>query len=1132
MALKKSKSAPPASVQDFPIVGIGASAGGLDAFRRFLKAVPVNSGMAYVLVQHLDPLHESILPELLAKVTKIPVNEITDEIHLAPNHIYVIPENKVLTSVDGILRLSPREKKSSSQPIDVFFTSLAEAHLGLAVGIVLSGNGSDGTLGLKSIKEHAGITFAQDEESASNKEMPWNAVNADAVDFVLPPEKMPAKLLELMQVYYGEQGTKKETADDEGTYKQIITLLRQSSGVDFTNYKQTTIRRRIMRRMAMSKSEKLTDYLKLLRKEKTEQALLFQDMLIPVTAFFRDPLIFKIITEKVFPTLIKNKLAVDPIRIWVAGCSTGEEAYTLAIMLHEFLGKKIAGRQIQIFASDISDAAIAKARAGLYSKVELRNMSPSLLKKYFKKENENYQVSRQIRDVCVFAIHDFLKDPPFAKMDLISCRNVLIYMDTFLQKKALSTFHYALKETGFLFLGKSETTGGVSELFAPFGNYKIYSKKSVLHRFVPTVRANKEDAGKAPAALQNRAKVPKVEVPQNDFRKTAETILLSEFTPAGVVINDQMDIVHIHGTVAPFLEPPSGKPTFNLLKMAHEGLAFELRNAFHKSKSSQAIVTKKNISIKVNDKQRLVTIKFIPLTNTIDPHFLIIFRKSLAPKEKNRWDISAEQTNSESLQRIALEKELVQTREDMRAITEEQEAANEELQSANEELLSSSEELQSLNEELETSKEETQSSNEELISVNQELLEKQEQIKVMLLYAESITDTVREPLVVLDKAFYIKSVNPAFAKKFSITEEDAEGKLIFQIKDKLFDNSQMRSLLEKVLPQQMEMNDYEITINLPLGESTMLLNARQVINEKNKEQLILLAIEDITERKIREKKKKEFSEELEQKVKERTLQLEQSHVQLDQFAHTTSHEFQEPLRKIITFSKILQDNKKDIDPKTVKEYLNKIEGASLRMTKLIHDMLNFAGVTNYEMLFVKTDLNEVLKGILFDFELLIAEKKAKITIDKLPEIEAVPFQMNQLFYDLIHNALKFSKTDVAPVIKISSRKLTKAQLKLHPDLNQSLTYYEIIFKDNGIGFDQKYGQQIFTMFQRLSRSGHYAGTGIGLAICKKIVQTYAGQIFAEGIENKGAIFHVLLPVQQAKNITGEKGLGFKQGYRN
>ncbi len=1131
MALKKSKSAPPASVQDFPIVGIAASAGGLDAFKRFLKAVPVNSGMAYVFIQHLDPSHESILPDLLAKVTKIPVNEITDDIHLAPNHIYVIPENKVLTSVDGMLKLSPREKISPYLPIDIFFTSLAEAHLGLAVGIVLSGNGSDGTLGLKSIREHAGITFAQDEKSAAHKEMPRNAVNGDVVDFVLSPEKIPGKLMELMHVYYGEGGGKRESADDEGVYKHIISLLRQTSGVDFNNYKQTTVRRRIMRRMAMSKKEKLSDYLKFLQKEKEEQALLFQDMLIPVTAFFRDPLIFKVITEKVFPALIKNKPVEDAIRVWVAGCSTGEEAYSLAIALHEFLGKKIVGRQIQVFASDISDAAIAKARAGIYTKTELRNIPAGLLKKHFKKENENYQVSRQIRDVCVFAIHDFLKDPPFAKMDLISCRNVLIYMDTFLQKKALSTFHYALKETGFLFLGKSETTGGVSELFAPFGSYKIYSKKSVLRRFVPTITGSPGSV-KSLSSLQSRAKSSKVEAPQNDFKKIAETILLSEFTPAGVVINDQMDIVHIHGTVAPFLEPPSGKPTFNLLKMAHEGLAFELRNAFHKSKSGQCIVTKKNISIKVNDKQRLVTIKIIPLPNTIDPHFLIIFRKSLLPKEKNKNDLSAERNNGELLQRVALEKELSQTREDMRAITEEQEAANEELQSANEELLSSSEELQSLNEELETSKEETQSSNEELITVNQELLEKQEQINTMLLYAESITNTVREPLVVIDKAFYIKSINPAFEKKFNITKEDSAGKLIFEIKNKLFDNSQMRSLLEKVLPQQMELNDYEITIRLPLGESTMLLNARQMINEKNKEQLILLAIEDITERKIREKKKKELSEELEQKVKERTLQLEQSHVQLDQFAHTTSHEFQEPLRKIITFSKILQDTKRNIDPKTVKDYLNKIEGASLRMTKLIHDMLNFAGVTNYEMLFVKTDLNEVLKGILFDFELLISEKKAKITIDKLPEIKAVPFQMNQLFYDLIHNALKFSKADVPPVIKISSRKLTKARLKLHSDLNQSLTYYEIIFKDNGIGFDQKYGQQIFTMFQRLSRSGHYAGTGIGLAICKKIVQTYTGEIFAEGIENKGAIFHVLLPVQQAKKTTVENGIGFKQGYRN
>ncbi|MEO8761215.1 MAG: ATP-binding protein, partial [Bacteroidia bacterium] len=669
------------------------------------------------------------------------------------------------------------------------------------------------------------------------------------------------------------------------------------------------------------------------------------------------------------------------------------------------------------------------------------------------------------------------------------------------------------------FLGKSETTGAESELFTPFAKTaKIYSRKSASNRYIPSTKIVANDV------LKVKVKKALPEIQQTDFRKITESMLLSDFTPASVVINEQMDIVHIHGVITPFLEPSQGKPSFNLLKMAREGLAFELRNTLHKAKSTQTTVTKKGIPAKINGRNYLVTITIIPLPNSTDPHFLILFRKTLVVKNtnKNGDSLSEKASNNEILQRIGLEKELAQTREDMRAITEEQEAANEELQSANEELLSSSEELQSLNEELETSKEETQSSNEELMIVNQELLDKQEQINSSRLYAEAVITTVREPLVVLDNTLRIKTANNSFYSKFNITEEESEGELIYEIHNGLFDNTLLRSLLEKILPKRTQLNDYEIIIDLPThGECTMLLNARQIVNEKNKEQLILIAIEDINERRILEKRKKEFAEELESKVKERTLQLEQINLQLDQFTHTTSHEFQEPLRKIATFSKILQDNKNKLKPELIQEYLNKIEAASIRMTALTQDMLNFAGVASHERLFIKTDLNEILKNILFDFELLIEEKKAKIICGKLPEIEAVPFQMNQLFYDIIHNALKFSKGDVPPIIEISSHKLSKEEIKDNPKLNQKLNYYEIVFKDNGIGFDQKYARQIFTMFQRLSSGGIYPGTGIGLALCKKIVQTYSGKIFAQGKENKGASFHVILPIEQPVSEASE-----------
>jgi two-component system, chemotaxis family, CheB/CheR fusion protein len=1121
--MKPDKSMPPTTPptveQDFPIVGLGASAGGLDAFKKFLRAIPEDSGMAYVLVQHLDPSHQSLLPEILSKTTNIPVNEITDDIHLAPNNIYVIPENKILTSSDGVLKLTSREKVKRHYPIDVFFTSLAEVHQSLAVGVVLSGTASDGTMGLKAIKAHGGITFAQDQKSAAYGSMPLNAVNGDAVDFVLPPEKIPEKLLQILHTYKGKNGTESQLPkNNELIFQQIVLILSKHSGVDFNYYKQTTIRRRIARRMAIVKKEHLSDYLKFIRQDKTEMDALFNDVLLPVTSFFRDPVIFEHISKTIFPLLVKNNPS-NPLRIWVAGCSTGEEAYTFAIALQEFFEHEESGRQLQIFATDISKSAIAKARTGTYNSPELKNISDDLLNKYFTKLNGNYQVNRQIREMCIFTVHNFLKDPAFVKLDLVSCRNVLIYMDPVLQKKAINTFHYALKDSGILLLGKSETTGPASEYFlTTLKDDKIYTRKTVPSQFVHVPSERKETV-----QAETFNKASRLIVQQSDFRKSAEAILLSKYTPASVIINELMDIVHIQGSIAPFLEPPQGKPTYNLLQMAREGLAFELRNAFHKSKSSNERVEKEGILIESDGKSLNVTIEVLPLTNTSEPYFLVLFYKTLVDKKpvKFRGGLSKEKLiNDEARKRIEhLEKELSQTREDVHAITEDQEAANEELQSMNEELLSSNEEMQSLNEELETSKEELQSTNEELTIVNQELLDKQEQIIASRQYAEAIIATVKEPLAVLDHTLSIKTLNLSFCKEFKITEQEAIGELIYHIKDNLFDNAPLQAMLEKVIPQKKEVNNYEIKINYPENsESTMMVNARPVINKKNTEQLILLTVVDITEGKTAQQHMISLSAGLEAKVKERTAALELTNLQLEQFAHTASHELQEPLRKITTFAKILKKYHKSGKAEDIEEYLDKMEDSATRMTQLIQHLLDFASVTQPQILYGKIDLNEIYKIIINDFELLISEKKAIITKDKLPEVEAILFQMYQVFYDLISNSLKFSKMDVPPRIHISAQKVTKKKLKNFPDLNQKLHYYEIIFKDNCIGFDQKYAQQIFAMFQRLDITGSYPGTGIGLALCKKIVQNYQGEIFAVGKRNEGAEFHILLPVVQTEQV--------------
>ena len=864
----------------FPVVGIGASAGGLDAFKKLLKAIPEDSGMAYVLVQHLDPSHESLLQELLQKVTNIPVMEITDDIKVEPNHIYIIPSNKMMVATDGVLQLSPRPRKNKNErnlPIDHFFYSLAEVHQSHAIGVVLSGTASDGTMGLKAIKDHGGITFAQDEESAAYEGMPHSAVQAGVVDFILPPEKIPQKLLEVTKIIIGNgHDIQNLPMQDEDIFKQILSLLRIRKGTDFTYYKQTTIRRRILRRMAINKSEEPAAYLKFLRENKTEQDVLYQDLLIPVTGFFRDPKTFDNLCETVFPLIVKNKIPGESIRLWVAGCSTGEEAYSIAICLKEFLGEDNPGsaaEKVQIFATDISEPAILKARAGIYTNNDIEGLTPQRLQEFFTKTNGSYHANKSIRDICVFAVHNFLKDPPFGKMDLISCRNVLIYMEPYLQKKGLTTFHYSLNPKGFLLLGKSETTNGVPELFITSQlkegkTDKLFTRKDVPGKFihVASLRTEQNFSQNNTSAITDNIRT--------DFQKIADDIMLRKYTPAGVVVNEAMDIVHFRGNTGNYLQQSPGKPSHNLLKMAKEGLAFELRNILHKAKKQQVPVIKENIPVDLNGMLQHIAIEALLLPDTIEPHYLILFhdkqidnvqlatggKKAAAGKPKK---------DERDLRIQLVEKELAQSREDMRSITEDQEAANEELQSANEELLSSSEELQSLNEELETGKEELQSTNEELMVINQEMISLNEQVTAARDYAEAIIVNIREPLLVLDKNLRIKTANNAFYKTFRVNEKETEGVMIYDLGNKQWDIPELRTLLEKILPEKSVFNDFEVTHTFSsIGERIMLLNAREVVNKNSLEKLILLSIEDITERKRAEAILNKSGEHFRQLVKE------------------------------------------------------------------------------------------------------------------------------------------------------------------------------------------------------------------------------------------------------------------------
>jgi two-component system CheB/CheR fusion protein len=889
----------------------------------------------------------------------------------------------------------------------------------------------------------------------------------------------------------------------------ILSVVHEHSGVDFNFYKQPTVLRRIDRRMAITQLSMYADYLELLRGNSSERELLFQDLLIKVTSFFRDPEMFRELGKTVVPKILDRKTEDDPIRVWVAGCATGEEVYSIAICFLDAMDTAMSDvghtrNGIQFFASDLSEQSIQKARTGIYSITEVQSLSQKQLKKYFVGEDGSYRVIQSLRDSVVFAVHNFLNDPPFAKVDLISCRNVFIYLDAILQKKALATFHYSLKENGFLIMGKSETTVKITDLFLPFSKKeRIYLRKQGPGRYMQTTSDKRR---REVTAI--RKKKPSGKVAPWDYKKSAETVLISKYTPASVVVDEFMEIVHINGNMVPFLNHPSGKPSHELMKMARKELAFELRNALHKAKVSQDVVIKKGIPMDIDGERLTVSIEVVPLTNIIDPHYLIIFvKKSLLPpfwdRLLNRMGRKWTSTDKDfAQQRIwALEKELEQSREDMRSISEEQESYNEELQSANEELLSSNEEMQSLNEELETSREELQSTNEEISVVNRELLEKQQELRDSLTFVDAIIATVLEPFVILDGHFVVQKSNASYFRAFKVTEKEIMGKPFFAIQDQQWNAPALRSMLQRMLPEKERIEAEEITLTWPSGEErSFVFSAREIVQQKETHKLVLLTMQEITERKRKE-----------QDYHATIAELNQTNQQLDQFVYVASHDLQEPLRKIMIFSNRLLEKGDRQSFGDMELYLKKIESSSERMSSLIKNMLNYSRLVHLEKLFEPTDMNQIMVSILADFELLMEQKRATVNIGQLPVLNAIPMQINQLLYNLVSNALKFTKKDVAAVVDISARTVGQETVEKYPSLDPGIPYCEIIVKDNGIGFSPKFKDRIFTIFQRLHQNGQYTGTGIGLSLAKKITENHHGEIFALSEEGKGSEFHVLLP---------------------
>lgn len=804
----------------FPIVGIGASAGGLEAISQLLLALPPSPGMAFVCVPHLDPNRESAMTELLGHETKMPVLKAEQGRRVRPDHVYVITPNTELTIQDAVLHISTRRRGEHSMPVDIFLRSLAEDQGSNAVGIILSGTASDGSVGVTAIKNDGGITFAQDSKSARYDGMPSSAIATGCIDFVLPAAGIAAELSRIRNYPYiangGDESSTELAADQD--LSSLFRIVRQVTKVDFSDYKPATVKRRILRRMALKKIEKFGDYVRYLREHRAEAEALYQDILINVTSFFRNPDAFESLKEIAFPALFKNRGPNDAIRVWVPGCSTGEEAYSHAICLVEYLTEVRADLSLQVFGTDLSEAAVNKARAGVFKESISTDVSPTRLRRFFNKVEEGYQISKSIRDICIFARQNALSDPPFSKMDIVSCRNLLIYLGPALQRRVIPIFHYALKPGGFLMVGNTEgLIGAGAELFdiADKKN-RIYVKKAMPSPVAFGFSLEQlEYPMNSLTAREAKAAEP-ARLPEN-VQREADRLLLARYAPAAVVVNDQLDILQTRGHTGRFLELPPGKASLNLLRMARPGLLSELQKAVEHARKTGSPASKDRVQVESHIHTYTVNIEVTPFKTAQDSAAMYLITFSEVPvgdqgktPAKARVSKKAPENEGGRQRQInQLKQELAATKEYLQSIIEEREATNEELQSANEEIQSANEELQSTNEELQTSKEELESANEELNTVNEEMQHRNHQLSQLTNDLTNLLNSVNMAIVMVGPDLRVRRFTLQAEKMLGLSAIDVGRPLAsVRFKHEVRDIEQKAlDVIRDVIPQQLTIQD-------------------------------------------------------------------------------------------------------------------------------------------------------------------------------------------------------------------------------------------------------------------------------------------------------------------------------------
>lgn len=1219
--MKKAKdrtSSPESTTASFPVVGVGASAGGMESFIELLRHVPSRCGMAFVLIQHLDPSHPSYLSDALSRATSFPVHEIQDGMQVEPDHVYVIPSNADVGILKGALTLLPRpsDERRPHLPIDFFFKALATDLGNRTIGVVLSGTGSDGAEGLRAIKAADGVTFAQEPKTAKFSGMPEAAVKTGAVDLTLPIPELAVELLRIGRHPFLRRGEAEAIATpaDDSALRKVLVLVRTALGADFSEYKLASIRRRLSRRMTLRHLTTLEDYVRVLREEPAEIQALFEDILIHVTSFFRDGAAFDKLKEHVFPEILRQKKKDGTIRLWSAGCSTGEEAYSLLIVLLEFLSEQNAEEvPVQLFGTDISERAIEKARAAFYPEGVTRDVSPARLARFFTKvEGGGYRISKPVRERCAFVKHDLASDPPFSKLDLVCCRNVLIYFGSELQKRVLATFHFALNEPGFLVLGHAETIIDGTNLFHEVDREdKIFARTAVK----TTLRlAPARDALPAPQPLLE----PRAPAAADVVRRT-ESLLLDQYAPPGVIVNGRMEIIHFRGRTGPYLEPAPGQPQYDLMKMARKGLLADLRIGISQARQTRATVRRSGVRVDEDGATpRTCDVIVVPIASPPDSRedvFAILFAEP-APREaatKGEGPAGPQPPASSEPQDVArLEKELEATKEHLQSIVEEHQRANEELLSANEELVSSNEELQSLNEELQTAKEELQSTNEELSTLNEELHTRNQELNTVnsdlvnilasvevaivivdaarrirrftpkarpilnLLpadvgrpiddikpnlniedldqkiaevletlavreeevqdrdghwfrlqirpyttvdkridgavlsvididvlrralraaewardYAKATIEAVQVPFIVFNEKLEIVSANHAFEERYGVSREAVAGRSVHEFMNGVLDVPVVRSALDRVRARNESFHRLELECALPrLGTRTLSLSGRAV-PMPDRGLLILLGVEDITERTrlLRETEQAKASAEEANRTK-------------DLFLATLSHELRTPLSSLLLSSQLLRRGKMEED--RLRKIGDAIEQATNAQAQLIDDLLDISRIVTgkLKMELRAIHLASIVKTAVDTVGPTADKKHLEMEVhldDALPPVSGDPLRLQQVISNLLTNAVKF----------------TPERGRVTVTLDAAEGRGRIRVTDTGVGIEPDFLPHLFDGFSQEERgeTRKHGGLGLGLAIVRYLVEAHGGTVRAESAgRGKGATFTVTLPL--------------------